>query len=188
LAIVEEIGAPLFMGFNSMNRGYLEFLAGDPAARERVLREGYEQLSAMGERAALSTIAADLADALVDLGRIDEAEAMCAVAAEAGAADDMVTQVFVRLVRGRLAAARGRMDDALASVADALVLADQGEFYDLRTRSRLVSAQLLLEVGRIEEARARAQEVLDLARVRADVVYEGRAQDLVERATSSRPG
>jgi class 3 adenylate cyclase/tetratricopeptide (TPR) repeat protein len=188
LAIVEEIGAPLFMGFNSMNRGYLEFLAGDPAARERVLREGYEQLSAMGERARLSTIAADLADALVDLGRIDEAEAICAVAEEAGAADDMITQVLVRLVRGRLAAARGRMDDALASVADALLLADQGEFYETLIRSRLVFTQLLLDAGRIPEARARAHEVLDLARPRGDVVYEGRATALLERATSSTPG
>jgi ATP/maltotriose-dependent transcriptional regulator MalT len=142
----------------------------------------------MGERARLSTIAADLADALVDLGRIDEAEAICAVAEEAGAADDMITQVLVRLVRGRLAAARGRMDDALASVADALLLADQGEFYETLIRSRLVFTQLLLDAGRIPEARARAHEVLDLARPRGDVVYEGRATALLERATSSTPG
>jgi ATP/maltotriose-dependent transcriptional regulator MalT len=141
----------------------------------------------MGERGFLSTIAADLADALVDLGRLDEAEAMCAVAAEAGATDDMVTQVLVRLVRGRLAAARGRMDDALASVADALALADQGEFYNTRTMARLVFAQLLLDAGRYEEARARAQELLDLARVRGDVVYEGRAREILEKAAQASP-
>ncbi|MDP9269990.1 MAG: hypothetical protein M3P14_03295 [Chloroflexota bacterium] len=186
LAIIDDLGLPLLRANFSDFRGHLEFLAGDPAARERVLREGYEQLGAMGERGTLSTIAADLADALVDLGRLDEAEAMCAVAEEAGAEDDMVTQVGVRLVRGRLAAARGKMDEALASVADALALADQGEYYDLRTMSRLVFAQLLLDAGRIEEARARAQEVLDLARARADVVFESRAMDLLKRASVSR--
>jgi ATP/maltotriose-dependent transcriptional regulator MalT len=176
-----------FVVATSSNRGHVEYLAGDPAARERLLREGYEQLSAMGERGFLSSIAADLADALVDLGRLDEAEAMCAVAEEAGAEDDMITQVRVRLVRGRLAAARGRLDEALASVADSLALADEGEFYDARTRSRLVFAPLLLDAGRIKEARARAQEVLDLARVRGDVVYEGTARDILEKAAQASP-
>jgi len=150
-----------------------------------VLREGYEQLSAMGERAVLSTIAADLADALLDLGRLDEAEAMCAVAEQAGAEDDVFTQVRVGLVRGRLAAERGDTDEALASVADALALADQGEFYELRTTSRLVFAPLLLEAGRLEEARARAQEVVDLAQVRGDVIFEARARDLIERTAAA---
>jgi len=74
------------------------------------------------------------------------------------------------------------MDDALGSVADALALADQGEYYDTRTLSRLVFAQLLLDAGRLDEARARAQEVLDLARVRGDVVFEAKATELLERA------
>jgi tetratricopeptide (TPR) repeat protein len=185
LSILEDLGAPLLMAGYSLDRGYLEFLAGDSAAREWLLREGYEQLSALGERGLLSTIAADLADALVDLGRLDEAEAMCAVAAEAGAEDDMATQVGVRLVRGRLAAARGTMDEALTFAASALTLADQGEFYDLRTLSRLVFAQLLLDNGRTGDARARAQEVVDLAQVRGDVIFEARARKLIERATAA---
>jgi tetratricopeptide (TPR) repeat protein len=187
LAIIDDLGLPFFRTATSQNRGQLESLAGDPAARERILREGYEQLRAMGERGHLSTVAAELADALVDLGRTDEADAMCAVAEEAGAEDDMITQVGVRLVRGRLAAARGRLDEALASVADSLALADEGEFYDARTRSRLVFAQLLLDAGRHEEARARAQEVLDLAQFRGDVIFGGRAKSLLERIALSSP-
>jgi class 3 adenylate cyclase/tetratricopeptide (TPR) repeat protein len=181
LAIIEDLGLPVFMAQNSLWGGYIESLAGDPAARERVLREGYGQLRAMGERGVLSTIAADLADALVDLGRIDEAEAMCGIAEEAGAEDDVATQVGVRLVRGRLAAARRNMPEALASVADAVALADDGEFYVTRTQTRLVFAQLLLDSGRIEEAHARAQEVLDLARNRRDVVLQHRAEDILEQ-------
>jgi tetratricopeptide (TPR) repeat protein len=185
-AILEDLGGRrLMIAGLSSEQGFLEFLVGDPAARERVLREGYEQLSAMGERSFLSTIAADLADALADLGRLDEADAMCAVADEAGAEDDLSTQVGVRLVRGRLSAARGSLDEALASVASAVALADQGEFYDLRTSSKLVYGQLLLDAGRIEEARAPAQEVLDLASTRRDVFFEGRARDLLERMAVS---
>jgi class 3 adenylate cyclase/tetratricopeptide (TPR) repeat protein len=184
-AISEDRGLYFFVVAAKSRRGYVDFLAGDSAARELVLREGYEQLSAMGERAWLSTIAADLADALVDLGRLDEAEAMCAVAEEAGAEDDMFTQVGVRLVRGRLAAARGSLDEALLSVAEALALADQGEYYELRTLSRLVFTDLLLDAGRLEEAGAHAQEVLDLARQRGDVVFEARARDLMKETSVS---
>jgi ATP/maltotriose-dependent transcriptional regulator MalT len=139
----------------------------------------------MGERGFLSTTAANLADALVDLGRIDEAEGICVVAEEAGAEDDMFTQVGVRLVRGRLAAARGTMDQALSFAASALALADEGEYYDLRTRSRLVFAELLLDAGRVEEAQARAQEALHLAQVRGDVIFEARARKLIERAAAA---
>jgi len=183
LAILEDLGVSILRAGFSLERGLVESLASDRTARERVLREGYEELSAMGERAILSTVAANLADALVDLGRIDEAESLCAIAEEAGAEDDIATQVGVRLVRGRLAAAHGNMDLAIATVADCLALADQGEYYGLRTGSRLVFAQLLRDVGRIEEARARAQEVIDLAQVRGDVVFEARAKDLIERTT-----
>jgi ATP/maltotriose-dependent transcriptional regulator MalT len=141
----------------------------------------------MGEHSVPSTIAAELADALLDVGRVDEAEAMCAVAAEAGAEDDVVTQVLVGLVRGRLAARHGRMDEALATVADALALADRSEYYDLRAPSLLLFAQLLLDAGRLEEARAHAQQVLDLARLRGDVLFESRATDLLDRLAVLRP-
>jgi tetratricopeptide (TPR) repeat protein len=181
LAIVDDLGSPMMKAGVLGWQGLVEFLVGDAAGRERVLRQSYDQLRAMGERGNLSTIAADLADALTDLDRVDEAEALCAVAEEAGAEDDMATQVRVRLVRGRLAEASGRREEALASVAEALALAETGEFYDLRTLSRLVFAQLLLDAGRHEEARSRAEEVIDLAGVRGDVIFEARARDLLER-------
>jgi class 3 adenylate cyclase/tetratricopeptide (TPR) repeat protein len=186
-ARIADLGTPFFIAGSASSWGQIEALAGEPAGRERVLREGYRQLAAMGERSVLSSIAADLADALVDLGRLDEADAICAVAAEAGAEDDVDTQVGVRLVRGRIAAARGHLDDALASVATGLALADQTEYYDLLTDARLVFAQLLVEAGRFDEARARAREVVDLARVRGDVVTEGRANALIERTQASSP-
>jgi len=188
VAIFEEVGALLVLASDiSWNRANLEFLAGHRAARERFLREGYEQLSAMGERGNLSTFAADLADALVDLGRLDEAESMCAVAEEARAEDDIETQVGVLQVRGRLAAARGRIDEALASAAGAVALADEGESFSFRIKSRLVFAELLLDASRTGDARARAQEVLDLARPGRDVVLANRARQLMKRATMSSP-
>jgi len=180
LAIMDDLGSPM-MRAGVMFHAMVESLVGDAATQEQILRQGYDQLRAMGERAVLSTLAGDLADVLVDLGRIDEAAAVCAVAEAAGAEDDMATQVRVGLVRGRLADASGRIEEALSAVAGALALADTGEFYDLRTRARLVLAQLLLKAGRLDGARVRAEEVIQLAQVRGDVIFEARARDLLER-------
>ena len=49
---------------------------GDPEAAEAELRWGYQTLRDMGERAALSTVAAYLARVLVAKGRYAEAEAL----------------------------------------------------------------------------------------------------------------
>jgi tetratricopeptide (TPR) repeat protein len=187
MEIFEEVGALLVLASRvPYDRANLEFLAGDPVRRERVLREGYQRLDAIGERGVLSTVAANLADALVDLGRIDEAESMCAVAEEAGAEDDVETQVGVLQVRGRLDAAQGRIDEALGSAAGAVALADEGEYSSLRIRSRLVLAEVLLDAGRTGDARARAREVLDIARPGRDIVLEARARHLMERAAAAR--
>jgi len=187
VGIVDDLGSPMMKAGGLGWQGWVEFLIGDAAARERLLRQSYDQLRAVGERASLSTIAAELADALIDLDRIDEAAEVCAVAEKAGAEDDIATQVYVRLVRGRLAQASGRREEALAWVAEALALADAGEYYDLRTRSRLVFAQLLLNAGRPQEAHSRAEEVIDLAQVRGDVIYGARARELLERTAVAEP-
>jgi hypothetical protein len=77
------------------------------------------------------------------------------------------------------------MDEALRFAASALTLADQGEYYDFRAESRLVFAQLLLDAGRFDEARVLAEEVVDLAQGRGDIVFEARARSLIERATAA---
>jgi class 3 adenylate cyclase/tetratricopeptide (TPR) repeat protein len=184
LAIADDYGSKLDRATASLDRGVIEFLDGDAVARERVLREGYDELATLGERGYLSTVAADLADALIDVGRIDDAEAMCAAAAEAGAEDDVETQVRVKLVRARLAAAHGDLENAIMSLVEAVSDADGTIYYDLRTMSRLVSADLLLLAGRLDEARTRAEELVDLARVRGDVVFEARAGGLIEHAAA----
>jgi hypothetical protein len=184
-AILEDLGLAVQVESAALERGYIEFLADEPAAREEELREGYDRLSAMGERGFLSAIAADLADAVLDLGRTEEAEALCAAAEAATAEDDAISLVRAKLVRGRLAAAQGKMREAIAAAADAATLSDEGEYYDIRTGSRLVLAQLLLDAGRGDEARVPAQELLDLARQRGDVVFAARAKALLERASAS---
>src|SRR5215218_6426324 len=84
-------------------------LALDPARAEAELRTSYASLLERGDRGVLPTIAAHLAEVLIDLGRLEEAEHFSRVGEELTGPSDVYTQVvwrrtLARSLRGR----RGR--------------------------------------------------------------------------------
>ena len=68
----------------------VELLAGDPAAAAEFGAEGCRLLEELGEKGYLSTAAANLAQALYALDRLEEADAWAGRAAELGASDDAI--------------------------------------------------------------------------------------------------
>ena len=66
-AAFEEVGRTLGSAV-SHHAAMVELLAGDPAAAERLLRQGYAALEEMGEKAVLSTTAAFIGQALLAQG------------------------------------------------------------------------------------------------------------------------
>ena len=69
-ALFNRCGAKLGLAYTAFTAGMTELLAGDPAAAERYLREGYEAFSAMGEQGYLCNLAAMLAEALYSWGAL----------------------------------------------------------------------------------------------------------------------
>jgi class 3 adenylate cyclase/tetratricopeptide (TPR) repeat protein len=90
----------------------IELLAGDGPAAERLMREAHQILTAAGERGYLSTVSALLGLALAHQGRYDEADRFADESREAGSHDDVITQVYWRIVKAKVAAARGDLDGA----------------------------------------------------------------------------
>ena len=75
-ALLEEVALPVWAaGPLAQEAGWIELLAGDPAAAELALRRGFDTLDAIGEVAWLSTDAGILAEAVYAQGRYDEASA-----------------------------------------------------------------------------------------------------------------
>ena len=68
-AIFEDLGLRLRSMFVSETAGAIEMLAGDPAAAEREFRAGFDAAIEM-EGKGQSTIAAELAHALVEQGKL----------------------------------------------------------------------------------------------------------------------
>jgi class 3 adenylate cyclase/tetratricopeptide (TPR) repeat protein len=103
----------------------LELLAGDAPAAERIMREAHEILDGAGERGFLSTVSALLGLALARQGRYDEADRFADESREAGSDDDVVTQIYWRIVKTNVEAARGNQDEAARLAADVVELTNK---------------------------------------------------------------
>ncbi|MEP6476487.1 MAG: adenylate/guanylate cyclase domain-containing protein [Actinomycetota bacterium] len=160
--ILEDLGLKLRAVFVSDAAGFVETLAGDPAAAERVLRAGYDTIDELGERAYLSTVAAMLAHAICEQGRYEEAEMFCSLAQETGADDDITTQVLWRSARAKVLAAKGEPGEALRLARAAVAMADETDDTNMRADALIVLAGVVEAAGDVaarDDALHRAQEL-----------------------------
>jgi len=150
----------------AQNKWALERLAGDPAAAERAVREGYEALRALGNAALASTDATMLAHSLCDLGRHDEAEHHAVAGAELGGPDDVLTLVLADSALARVAAHRGDHERAARLANAAVARAEDVEAPDTLGVALLDLAEVLARAGRSADAAVAAG--------RAVIVYDGK--------------
>jgi class 3 adenylate cyclase/tetratricopeptide (TPR) repeat protein len=113
----------------SMAVAMIELHADDMSAAERVLREAHNTLAGTGERGFLSTISALLALALAKQGRHLEAEVFADESRRIGAEDDQMTQIYWRVAKAHVAAARAEPDEAARlAVKTIKLIEDYGSF------------------------------------------------------------
>ena len=131
-AILGDVGFKILSAAYSQSSAYVEMLAGDPREAERELRSGYADLEKMGEKGYLSTVAAELAQALYEQRQFDEAERFTHVSQELGPLDDYATQVEWRGTRAKLLAKRGEFDAAVTLAEEAVALAADTDYLNLQ--------------------------------------------------------
>jgi predicted ATPase/class 3 adenylate cyclase len=134
--------------------GDIEMLAGDPAAAERILREGNDALEALGEKRAF--LSAFLARAICMQEHWDEAEPFATRAAAWG------HSVFAPLGKGSLARVRahqGRIAEAELLAQEAVAELEGTDFITDRADVLTDAADVFLVAGRPSEA----ADALDLA-------------------------
>jgi class 3 adenylate cyclase/tetratricopeptide (TPR) repeat protein len=125
------------------NVGRVELLAGDAARAEQTLRRSYGALRDAGDQNFSATLGAQLAHALVELGRHDEAE-RCATAAQDAAGDaDVLSQILWRTALARALAAQGTRDEAAELSARAVELAEATEWPNVLADALVDRARVL---------------------------------------------
>jgi class 3 adenylate cyclase/tetratricopeptide (TPR) repeat protein len=156
-----DIGG-LLASHTSLTGGRVELLAGDPTAAEVALRRDYDALGALGERYFRPVVGAQLARALFEQGRLDEAVAVVSDVRGEAADDDVETQALWRQVEARVAAERGALDEAERLAAESIARLDETDAPVMRADARLDAAVILAAAARPDEAATRLREAGEL--------------------------
>jgi ATP/maltotriose-dependent transcriptional regulator MalT len=180
--VLQEVALTVWLaGPIAQFAGWVELLAGDPAAAERELRWGYDKLREIGELSWLSTVAGILAEAVYLQGRYDEAEELTRVSEETAGTEDVYSQVLWRSVRAKRLARRGETDEADRLAQEAVELAEGSDFAQLRWFALLSRAEVLSLVGKTEEVEPLLRDAAALAERKGSVVAARAAASLHAR-------
>jgi class 3 adenylate cyclase/tetratricopeptide (TPR) repeat protein len=174
--LLRQLGLDVMAAATSHATAFIELLAGDVDAAEGALREGYEALDRMGEKAYLSSLAADLAEVLYRRGRLDDAERFTRVTEEAADPNDLAAQIGWRSVRAKILARRGEADEAERLARDAVTLAEDTDFLDTAGDTLMDLADVLEAAGRADDARAAREAALDRYERKGNVMLSERAR------------
>jgi tetratricopeptide (TPR) repeat protein len=176
LALMEQVGA----GFLQAGQGFwiapMHMLAGEYAEAERVLRANIETFESRGETGFTSTLSAELAEALLAQGRIDEARQYAERSRTLGAEDDIVTQIGWRRAMAKVLAARGSIEEAERLAREAVELANGTTYVPERGNSWMRLAEVLRMAGKNEEAAGALSRAVELYEQKRNVVSAERAR------------
>lgn len=156
----------------------IELLAGNPAGAEEQLRPALERLAAAGEQANLASLAAQLAEALLRLGRPEEALAATEQSERASSGDDVHAQIAWRAARTKALAELGRSKEAEVVAREAVDLAGTTDSPLLAGDALLALAVALASGGATGESREAAARALRLYEAKGAVAAAARARPL----------
>ena len=161
------------------HRGWIEILGGDPAAAERVQREAYTALEALGERGYRSTIAGELAQSIYDQGRYDEADHFAGVCLDLAGSDDLSSQVLWRGARAKVLARRSETSEAEDLAREGVQMVEKTDCVVLHAYALLDLAEVLRLAGRAGEAVETAEEARALFERKGNTVMAERTGVLI---------
>ena len=173
--IVESSGAHFSAG--------VELLAGDPHRALDVALPSYEAMAATGDLAFSSTAAGHVAWALLELGRLDDAERYARIALDTAAASDAASQTLGRQIDGQVLAHRGDFEEAERLLREAVAIGKDGEYLNNHAAVVLAYGEVVRLAGRLAEAAEAVSEAADLFGRKGNVVMLDRARRLLAELT-----
>jgi class 3 adenylate cyclase/tetratricopeptide (TPR) repeat protein len=185
-ALLQDVGATVWMaGPLTQFTGLVELWAGDPAAAERQLRWGYEELSKINEGAWLPTVVDILAEAVYAQGRLDETEKLTKASEQIAGTEDLYSQAMRRAVRAKVLARRGSFDEAERLARESVGLAEETDFLQLRARAFMSLGEVLKLAGRGGEAQAAIDRAVRLFELKGYSAGVANARGVMDRSEGS---
>jgi class 3 adenylate cyclase/tetratricopeptide (TPR) repeat protein len=186
-SILQELGMTLELAATAGLYGaVVETLAGDLEAAEAAIRTSYDTLKSKGEKARLSSRAALLARIVYELGRYDEAMNFADEADEVSALDDMEPQIWLRGVRAKVLARRGRFDEAEGEARENARVAEETDWPGYTGTAWTDLAEVLHLAGRLDDAAAAARRAEEFFEEKGDLVSLDRIRGFREEIEAGR--
>jgi predicted ATPase/DNA-binding SARP family transcriptional activator len=179
-------GAQLDWAICAKLAGRTELIAGDYAAAEQHLRQGYEALSPRGERGHYTSLATWLAEALYAQGRYDEALRLTEEAEALGGLEDYEVQGRWRATRAKVLARRGQFGAAMRLAEEALTVFPAAFATPERAEFLLAKVEVARLNGALDEAEACARQALQFYESRQMVPLAEQTRALLARLTEQR--
>jgi tetratricopeptide (TPR) repeat protein len=184
---LEERGQSFALLSSRQNPAVCELLAGDFERAEEHVRVTWDGLGLLGERGYRSTTGGILAEALAELGRLDEAAAIIDESEAIAGEDDWLTTAQCTWARALVALHSGDDEQAVVLARRATEVADTRDYINTRTHYWWGLARVLVAAGRDVEAREAMAETQKLAALKGSVVYEGRIRELAAQLDQLDP-
>ena len=175
---VNERGQRLIGAGMAMHEEEIELAAENAEAAAAAGLRGVAELAELGEQGWLSTMAGHTAEALYRLGRDDEAWQMTETADEAGAPDDVITQMLILQVRAKVLSRRGDHAEAERLAREAVAWGEPTDALAHKADSYRDLAVVLAAAGKGDEARSALDEAEALYTAKEHTVGVARIGEL----------
>ena len=159
--------------------GAIEMFAGAPELAEEALRKACAALQREEQTAVLATRAAELADAICEQGRYEDAETWTRLARESAGSDDLDAAFAWRYVQAKVLARLGAVDEAEQLAREAVDLVARTDALNRHGDSLLALAEILHVQGSEDEALENIRGALGLYEQKGNVVSAERAKAML---------
>ena len=175
---LQELGLFQSVAAHSIGVAEVEMMAGDDAAAERILRQGFADVTALADEHSTANVAWRLGLVLARQGRDDEAERFARIA-ERAEPRGLWVDVWWRIVLALVEVRRGNAGEAVALLrfARESIAASGGPPSRMEADVLLESAEVLRAAGRDDEAAVTLAEAAEIAETLGYVVGVARANE-----------
>ncbi|MGH3034272.1 MAG: AAA family ATPase [Gaiellaceae bacterium] len=180
-ALLSEFAARLSLGVAALMGARVGTLCSDPQMAEREARSAEGYFRAAGDDWTTAIAVCDLARALCDQGRNEEALELLAVLDKAQVTPDPEVLFKLPTTMALALSGLGRLSDAEAYALRATTLFPGAAFLNFRADALLALAELLSPLGRRAEAEAHAREAIALCEQKGNVAWGERARGILSQ-------
>jgi class 3 adenylate cyclase/tetratricopeptide (TPR) repeat protein len=173
--IYDELGHPISAIGVAMELQRIERQAGRLEIAERVLRDAYTRLRALGDVGYVSWVAGQLARVLAERQSRDEAKVLARHCREELQHDHAFAQISSRIAESIARNGDEPPDEVEAIAHEALALVEETDMLDLHGDALIALAGLDRKAGRNDQARVRTAKAIELYERKGDTVSAGRA-------------